>query len=657
MDSVQEILWQPSADDIKASRLTHYKEWLREQHGLTFSGYEALWQWSVDKPEIFWETIVHFFNVKFHSPYKSVLSGGPMPEAIWFDGGTLNYAEHIFKGMQEQVTAILFASESEPGRTIRVEEMWKEVSRFQAYYKKHGIQAGDRIAGYLPNIPEATYAFLAAISLGAVWSCCSPDFGTSSVVDRFAQIQPRLFIAADGYQYNGKQHDRLQEINDIRNSLPDLKNTLLIQYMHSAQEDHVPNVTLYHSLPPNESRQVEFVPVSFSHPLWILYSSGTTGAPKAITHSHGGCLLEHLKYLAFHNDVHAGERFFWYTTTGWMMWNFLQGSMLLGATMVLYDGSPGKPNLNRLWELASQWSINHFGTSAPYLVACMKEGLAPGSQMDLSKLRSIGSTGSPLPPEAFDWVYQSIHPRVWLCSMSGGTDVCTAFVGGVIEKPVIEGEIQARGLGCSLYAYNDQQQPVANELGEMVITKPMPSMPIYFWNDPGMKRYHASYFEDIPGVWRHGDWVKITKDGGVIIYGRSDATLNRQGIRIGTSEIYSVLNSITAIEDGLIVNLELEGGRHYMPLFVKLRDNSVLDDDLVKEIVTALKVKCTPRHVPDDIIQVQDIPYTISGKKMEAPVKKILMGMSTSSSLSKDAMRNPESLAFFYNFKIPAPLS
>jgi len=412
-------------------------------------------------------------------------------------------------------------------------------------------------------------------------------------------------------------------------------------------------VTLYDDLSEEDHLNVEFKPVPFDHPLWILYSSGTTGAPKAITHSHGGCLLEHYKYLAFHNDVHAGENFFWYTTTGWMMWNFLQAAMLHGATIVLYDGSPGFPDLNRLWDLASQFKIHHFGTSAPFLIACMKEHLHPGNAMDLSHMRSIGSTGSPLPPEAFDWVYQSIHPRIWLCSMSGGTDVCTAFVGGVLEKNVIRGEIQGRGLGCSLYAFDEKREPVIDSLGEMVITKPMPSMPIYFWNDPDKSRYRASYFEDIPGVWRHGDWVKITKEGGVVIYGRSDATLNRQGIRIGTAEIYRVLNEIPEIEDSLIVNLELEGGRHYMPLFVKLNKGEVVNEALIKTIANALKTKCSPRHIPDDVIQVPDIPYTISGKKMEAPVKKILMGMEADDSLKKDAMRNPESILFFEEFRIP----
>ncbi len=653
MDSSQEILWQPTAEDIKYSRLAQYRDWLRASRGLQFPDYESLWQWSVDQTEDFWESVVSFFGVHFHTPYSSVLSGGAMPDVNWFEGSTPNYAGHIAKAMADQSAAILFSSEKDPLRIVSVDEMWQEVSRFRRYFVQHGVKPGDRIAGYLPNIPEATFAFLACASIGAVWSCCSQDFGVSSVVDRFAQIEPKIFVAADGYYYNGKTHGRLPEINAIRDAIPTLNNTLVINYTGGAADIGEVGITLYHQLPVGTPGLPDFEAVPFGHPLWILYSSGTTGAPKAITHSHGGCLLEHLKYLAFHNDVHAGERFFWYTTTGWMMWNFLQGSMLLGATIVLYDGSPGYPNMDRLWELSEKIKINHFGTSAPFLIACMKEGITPGVKYDLSAMRSIGSTGSPLPPESFQWVYDAIHPRIWLCSMSGGTDVCTAFVGGVIEKPVIKGEIQARGLGCALFAFDDNRKPVIDSLGEMVITRPMPSMPIYFWNDPGKKKYRASYFEDIPGVWRHGDWVRITREGGVIIYGRSDATLNRQGIRIGTAEIYRVLNDIPEIEDGLIVNLELEGGRHYMPLFVKLRNGVRLDQALIMAIASALKAKCTPRHVPDDVIQVKDIPYTISGKKMEAPVKKILMGIATESALNKDAMRNPESLAFFKAFKVP----
>lgn len=576
-----------------------------------------------------------------------------MPDMVWFEGGTLNYAEHIFNGMAKQPIAILFACEQQALRSVSVEEMWRQVVRLQIYFRKHGVKSGDRIAGYLPNIPEATYAFLAAVSIGAVWSCCSQDFGVSSVVDRFAQIEPVLFVAADGYYYNGKTHSRIAEINSIRQALPTVKDALIITYVGVADETNMPDVSFLQSLEDGGDAAPSFEAVPFDHPLWILYSSGTTGAPKAITHSHGGCLLEHLKYLAVHNDVHAGERFFWYTTTGWMMWNFLQGTMLLGATIVLYDGSPGYPDLDRLWQLSDETGIHHFGTSAPFLIACMKEGIKPGEKYNLSQMRSIGSTGSPLPPESFQWVYDSIHPRIWLCSMSGGTDVCTAFVGGVIEKPVIKGEIQGRGLGCALHAFDDNRQPIIGSLGEMVITKPMPSMPIYFWNDPEKKKYNASYFEDIPGVWRHGDWVKITTEGGIMIYGRSDATLNRQGVRIGTAEIYNVLNELEEIEDGLIVNLELEGGRHYMPLFVKLKNGVLLEEELIQKIATALKLKCTPRHVPDDVIQVPDIPYTISGKKMEAPVKKILLGMEIKTTLNQDAMRNPESLGFFRSFRVP----
>lgn len=653
MIPANDILWEPSVQDLESSRLQEYRQWLTINHNHSSGDYESLWLWSVDNIEDFWETIIAFFKVKLHSPYTSVLSGDQMPDMTWFDGATLNYAEQIYQGMADQKTAILFCSEQGDSRSISVDDMWKEVARFRVYFLSHGVQPGDRIAGFLPNIPEATYAFIAAASIGAVWSCCSPDFGVSSVVSRFQQIDPMLFIAADGYYYNGKTYDRNQEILSIIEALPGLKNSLLIDYIGASSDIEKTGITKYNELKSADEGMPSFLPVPFNHPLWILFSSGTTGDPKAITHSHGGCLLEHLKYLAFHNDVHAGERFFWYTTTGWMMWNFLQGAMLLGATIILYDGSPAFPNLNHLWKLAEELKINHFGTSAPFLVACMKGQIDPGSEYDLSGIRSIGSTGSPLPSEAFDWVYDAIHERIWLCSMSGGTDVCTAFVGGCIEKKVIRGEIQARGLGCSLYAFDDHRKPIIDSLGEMVITKPMPSMPIYFWNDPDKKRYRSSYFEDIPGVWRHGDWVKITSEGGIVIYGRSDATLNRHGIRIGTAEIYRVLNEIPEIEDSLIVNLEMEGGRHYMPLFVKLQQGFQVDAVLRYKIASLLKLKCTPRHIPDEIIPVTDIPYTISGKKMEAPVKKILMGMKVDDSLNRDAMRNPASLEFFTHFVIP----
>ncbi len=654
IDLHPDTLWQPSAEDIDAAQITKYRQWLKKVYQVETTDYESLWQWSVENPAMFWESLISFFNIRLHTTYTSVLSGGAMPNQVWFDGATLNYAEHIFKAMSTQETAILFESESGDQRTIRVEDMWREVTRLQDFYRANNVLPGDRIAGYLPNIPETTFAFLAAISMGAVWSCCSQDFGVNSVIDRFAQIEPVLLIAADGYSYNGKVHSRLNEISEIRQGLKSLRNTLIISYTKEIADTKQEQVTWYAQLTDAISPAPVFLPVPFSHPLWILYSSGTTGAPKAITHSHGGCLLEHLKYLAFHNDVHPGERFFWFSTTGWMMWNFLQGSMLLGATMVLYEGSPGYPDLTRLWKLAEKYSIQHFGTSAPYLIACMKADLHPGRTYDLSGLRSIGSTGSPLPPETFSWVYKAIHERVWLCSMSGGTDVCTAFVGGVLEKPVIRGEIQARGLGCALYAFNESGQPVVDEVGEMMITQPMPSMPVFFWDDPGKKKYKASYFEDVPGVWRHGDWVRITHRGGIVIYGRSDATLNRQGVRIGTAEIYRALLDIPEIEDSLIVNLELEGGRHYMPLFVKMRPGKSLDTSLIKNIASVLRTKCSPRHVPDEAIEVPDIPYTMSGKKMEAPVKKILMGMNADSSLSRDAMRNPESLAFFQHFRVPA---
>ncbi|MDX1666094.1 MAG: acetoacetate--CoA ligase, partial [Saprospiraceae bacterium] len=510
---------------------------------------------------------------------------------------------------------------------------------------------GDRVVAFLPNIPEATVAFLATCALGGVWSSCSPDFGLDSVLDRFRQIEPRVLVAVDGYQYNGKSYDRTEVLERLCEELPSLERIVFIPYLgEGAVPDHIKNLVPWSKVMETPARELVFEPVAFDHPIWVLYSSGTTGIPKAITHAHGGVLLEHYKYLAFHNDVKPGERFFWFSTTGWMMWNFVQASLLMGATIVLYDGSPAYPDLDVLWKLTEEAGIHHFGTSAPFLVACMKKGLRPGYDFDLTSLRSIGSTGAPLPPEAFDWVYREVKRDCWLCSMSGGTDVCTAFVGGCPERPVYEGEIQCRCLGCALYAYDEDGQPVREQVGEMVITQPMPSMPVYFWGDDRKKRYRESYFDHYPGIWRHGDWVEITKRDTLVIYGRSDATLNRQGVRIGTSEIYRALHRIEEIEDSLIVNLEMGGGDHYMPLFVVPAEEAQLDEELKGKIKLALRSQYSPRHVPDEIIEVEEIPYTLSGKKLEAPVKRILMGMPLDKAANPDSMKNPDSLEFFLRF-------
>lgn len=629
----------------------HYLHWLKKQQDKNFSGYQELWEWSVAEPEAFWESLWQYFDIQSHTPYEQVLTSREMPGAQWFPGSTLNYAEHIFRKENDAHPAILFQSERHPLLEISWRELRQRVASLAAWMKEVGVKKGDRVVAFLPNIPEATVAFLAANSLGAIWSSCSPDFGAKSVVDRFQQIEPKVLITVDGYQYNSKPYGKMETVGEICEQLPTLEQVVLIPYLNpEADPSLLPNGLSWKDTQQKLGAELRFTALPFDHPIWVLYSSGTTGAPKAITHSHGGVLLEHLKYLAFHNDVQPGERFFWFSTTGWMMWNFVQASLLMSATIVLYDGSPGYPDLDVLWEMTEKGGIHHFGTSAPYLVACMKKGLHPGKEYDLSQLRSIGSTGSPLPPEAFDWVYKNVKNDLWLCSMSGGTDVCTAFVGGCPLWPVYEGEIQCRALGCALYAWDEDGRPVVDQLGEMVITQPMPSMPIYFWNDPDMKRYRSSYFDVYPGVWRHGDWIRITPRHSLIIYGRSDATLNRQGVRIGTAEIYRTLNKIPGIKEGLIVNLELSGGRHYMPLFLQMAEHESLSEDLKKEIKKRLKSDCSPRHVPDEIVEVPEIPFTISGKKLEAPVKKILLGMPPGKAANPDAMRNPESLEFFISF-------
>ena len=649
------VLWKPSVDFIDHSHLSDYQKWLERQKSLTFRDYDSLWQWSVDHIGAFWESLWEYFGIISHSPYTKVLSG-KMPRAKWFEGATLNYAEHVFLKRNDDRPAIIFTSEMHDNVEITWAELHSQVASMAAFLKAHGVVKGDRVAAFLPNIPEATIAFLAAASIGATWSSCSPDFGANSVADRFAQIEPKVLFACDGYSYGGKHFDKKPVVQELCRKLGSVETLVLIPFLNADdsadfinQTAGLPNAFLWNDTF-RVNQELHFEAVPFDHPIYVLYSSGTTGIPKAITHSHGGNLMEHLKYLHFHNDVHPGERFFWFSTTGWMMWNFVNASFLAGATVVLYEGSPGYPNLNALWSFAEKAKINHFGTSAPFLTACMKQGLHPGKDFDLRHLRSIGSTGAPLPPEVFDWVYEEVKNDVWLSSMAGGTDVCTAWVGGCPTRPVYQGEIQCRCLGASVEAWNDSGEPVTGEVGELIVTKPMPSMPIFFWGDENFERYTSSYFEMYPGVWRHGDWVEITNHDGLIIHGRSDATLNRGGVRIGTAEIYNAINKVEEVKDSLIVNLELSGGRDYMPLFVVLNEGETLTDDLKSKIKKTLRSEYSPRHVPDEIIGVSDIPYTISGKKLEAPVKKILLGKPVEKAANKDSMRNPEALAFFISF-------
>ncbi len=652
-------LWTPDEAFRKNAHLTHFIEWLATEKSLHFRQYRDLWHWSTTDIEAFWESVWQYFRIISHHPYRQVLRQAVMPGAVWFEGATLNYAEHIFRPLPAVSgappatppgPAILFASEHGGLQEISREALRTEVAACAAWLREAGIRPGDRVAAYLPNIPEATIAFLATAAVGAVWSSCSPDFGADSIVDRLAQISPKILFAVDGYAYNGKPFDKKLVVRELCARLPSLEQVVTVPYLNREPDRldwNLPVRTMRWQDIPRHGVELRFEAVPFDHPLYILYSSGTTGIPKAIVHSHGGNLLEHLKYLHFHNDVHPGERFFWFTTTGWMMWNFLNASMLAGATIVLYDGSPGYPDLNRLWQLAAEAGIHHFGTSAPFLTACRKQGLAPGRLFDLSALRSIGSTGSPLPPDAFDYVYEAVKQDVWLCSMAGGTDVCTAWVGGCPLLPVHRGEIQCRCLGAALEAWDEQGHPVTDSVGELVVTQPLPSMPVFFWGDDRFARYRESYFDVYPNVWRHGDWIAITEQDGVVIYGRSDATLNRGGVRIGTAEIYRTVDRIPGIADCLVVNLEMTGGGDHMPLFIVLEPGVEPSDNLVRQIAATLRQSCSPRHVPDEVVVAPAIPYTISGKKMEAPVKKILLGKAPDVVASLDSMKNPESLAFF----------
>jgi acetoacetyl-CoA synthetase len=643
------ILWQPDEARIERATITTYASWLSETSGVHTSGYHDLWRWSVDEVEAFWSSIWDFFEVRSSQSYGSVLDSHAMPGARWFPRARLNYAAHAYRHRDPDVVAIRHASELRALRQTTWGELGDATGRAAAALRAAGVRPGDRVVGYLPNIVEAVVAFHACASLGAVWSSCSPDFGVRSVVDRFAQIEPRVLFAVDGYRYGGRDHDRLEAVKALQEAMPSLERTIVLGYLDpDARLEGLADATRWDDfLAEGDDEALAFAQVAFDHPLWVLYSSGTTGLPKAIVHGHGGILLEHLKALRLHADLQSEDRFFWFTTTGWMMWNFLIGGLLTDASIVLYDGNPGHPDLGALWGLAEEAGITCFGTSASFIAACVKGGFRPREGRDLSRVASVGSTGSPLSPEGFDWVYDALGPDLWLFSTSGGTDVCTAFVGGVPTLPVYRGELQARSLGAKVEAFTPEGESVVGQVGELVITEPMPSMPIRLWGDEDGSRLRASYFDIFPGVWRHGDWIELTDRGTAVITGRSDATINRGGIRMGTAEIYSAVLALDEVVDALVVDLPRKGTQGYMPLFVVLRNGVSLDDALVARIRERIREDCSPRHVPDEVRSIAEVPRTLSGKVLEVPVKRILSGEPADTALSRDSLANPDALRPF----------
>ncbi len=645
------LLWEPSDAVIENANLTHYMRWLAEHKGLSFHDYPTLWQWSVDEIGPFWQSMWEYFSIKASKAADVILADNTMPGSKWFVGAELNYAENILAKMNDERPMMLYKAENEALVEVSWQEIYNKVNLMAQALRELGVERGDRVVAYMPNIPETIVAVLAATSLGAIWSSCSPDFGSRSVLDRFIQIEPKVLIAVDGYTYNGRAYDRRSVVAELQASLPTLEKTILVT--HIAENNKglsntiLWNDVLTHTVAPS---QLTFEQVPFDHPLWVLYSSGTTGLPKPIVHGHGGVLLEHVKSTVFHNDLKASDRFFWYSSTGWMMWNYIIGSLLSGCTIILYNGSPAYPDMNALWQLAEEADMTYFGTSAAYISACIKAEIYPNQQFDLTKIRAVGSTGSPLTISGFEWVYKHINQELALESLSGGTVLCTAFVGGARTMPIYAGEIQGASLGAKVQAFNQHGDVVIDEVGELVISEPMPSMPLFFWNDKENKRYKSSYFEMYPGIWRHGDWIKFNERGGCIIYGRSDSTINRQGVRMGTSEIYQAVESLPEILDSLIIDLELLGRDSYMPLFVVLRDEEVLDETLKQSIKQVLRKEVSPRHVPNEIFHVTQIPYTLSGKKMEVPIRKILLGIDVETAANPGAMRNPDAIEFFVEF-------
>jgi acetoacetyl-CoA synthetase len=638
-----DVLWTPPADARRHCEVGRYLDWLEAERGLAFADYHALHRWSVTDLEGFWGSLWDFFEVRAHAPYERVLASDAMPGAVWFPGAELNYAAHAVGPDEDTDTvAVLARSQTRGPFELTFGELREQVARARAGLQRLGVGRGDRVVAYLPNIPETLVAFLATASLGAIWATCASEFGPRSVLDRLGQLEPKVLLAIAGYRFGDKQVDRREQVAAVRAGLPSLEHVIHVPYA-GGPEDALPDAMSWEELLA-EPGPLEFDPVPFAHPLYVLFSSGTTGLPKAIVHGHGGILLEHCKNLGLCFDIKPGDRLLWFTTTAWMMWNALVSNLLLRASIVMIDGNPGYPDLSYQWQLAEETRATFMGLSPAFTMSCRKAGLEPGRRFDLSAIRTVCEAGSPLPPEGYVWLYEQLGSDLFLNVGSGGTDVCSGLLSGYPVLPVYAGEITAPCLGVDAAAFDLDGKPVVGELGELVIRRPMPSMPVGFWNDPDGSRYRAAYFEHYPGVWRHGDWILFTERGSCIITGRSDATLNRGGVRLGTSELYGVVEEMDEVLDSLVVHLEQTDD---LLLFVVLRDGIELDDALRGRIADALRTSLSPRHRPDEIVAVPAIPRTMTGKKLELPVKRIIGGAPVAEVASRDALVDPASIEPF----------